>query len=114
MQLIPKPSREAQAEVGGAKQVPLSDVYATLKRRLWTNRSWEKVDIMYSAFMLVIHGLCLFAPVTFSWPMVGLFFGSYFVTGAPPNPSALYLADLFSFFGRQLLALSYVISNLCL
>lgn len=79
--LIPKPSREAQAEQEGAKKVPLSDVYATLKRRLWTNRSWEKTDIAYSAFMLVIHGLCLFAPFTFSWPMVGLFFASYFVTG---------------------------------
>lgn len=87
MQLIPKPSRSAQAAKNGAKKVPLSDVYATLKRKLWTDRSWEKTDIAYSAFMLVIHGLCLFAPATFSWPMVGLFFASYFVTGQSCHPS---------------------------
>lgn len=79
--VLPKPSKEAQSEVDGAKKVLLSDVYGTAKRKLFLNRSWGKVDVSYTVFMLVIHGLCLFAPATFSWPMVGLFFASYFVTG---------------------------------
>ena len=81
MQVIPKPSKKAQSAIAGAKKVLLSDVYGTTKRNLWLDRPWGKVDLSYSAFMLVIHGLCLFAPFTFSWPMLGLFFGSYFVTG---------------------------------
>jgi len=80
-QVYPKPSREAQAEVGGAKKVLLSDVYGTTKRKLLLNRSWGKVDVTYVAFMVFIHGLCLFAPMTFSWPMVGMFAVSYLVTG---------------------------------
>ena len=79
--MYPKPNREAQAEVGGAKKVPLSDVYGTNKRNLFLKRSWAKVDVTYIAFMVFIHGLCLFAPMTFSWPMVGAFFASYLVTG---------------------------------
>lgn len=79
--VYPKPSREAQAEVGGAKKVPLSDVYGTTKRNLLLNRSWGKVDVTYIAFMVFIHGLCLFAPMTFSWPMVGLFAVTYLISG---------------------------------
>lgn len=80
-QVLPKPSREAQAGILGAKKVVLSDVYGTAKRKLLLQRTWGKVDVTYSAFMLFIHGLCLFAPMTFSWPMVGLFAVSYLITG---------------------------------
>lgn len=31
--------------------------------------------------MLVVHGLCLLAPFTFSWANLGLFLGTYFITG---------------------------------
>ena len=58
-----------------------SDVAATKKRRRFTKRTWNSTDYVYIAFMTVMHGLCLLAPVTFSWPMVGLFFATYFVTG---------------------------------
>ena len=80
MQPIPKPSKEAQSSESGAKRVLLSDVYATAKTKLF-GRPWNAQDYSYTIFMLVVHGLCLLAPATFSWPMVGLFFVSYFITG---------------------------------
>ena len=58
-----------------------SDVAAVKKRRRFTARTWNSTDYVYIAFMTVMHGLCLLAPATFSWRMVGLFFASYFVTG---------------------------------
>ena len=64
-----------------AKPVLLSDVAATQKRNRFLDRTWNGTDYVYIAFMTVMHGLCLLAPATFSWPMVGLFFASYFVTG---------------------------------
>lgn len=59
----------------------LSSVAATRKRNRWLQRTWAKTDFIYIGFMAVMHGLCLLAPATFSWPMVGLFFVSYFITG---------------------------------
>jgi stearoyl-CoA desaturase (delta-9 desaturase) len=64
-----------------AKMVLLSDVAATKKRHRFTHRSWNGTDIAYIAFMVAMHGLCLLAPATFSWPMVALFAASYLVTG---------------------------------
>ena len=61
--------------------VLLSDVAATKKRRRFTQRTWNGTDIAYIAFMAAMHGLCLLAPATFSWPMVALFAASYLVTG---------------------------------
>ena len=61
--------------------VLLSDVAATKKRRRFTQRTWNGTDIAYIAFMVAMHGLCLLAPATFSWPMVALFAVSYLVTG---------------------------------
>ena len=78
---VPKRSKELQQEEPAGKKVLLSDVVATGKRNLFRKRSWEKTDITYIAFMTVIHGLCLAAPFTFSWPMVWLFMVSYLVTG---------------------------------
>ena len=78
---VPKPVKEAQAGVEGARQVLLSDVYGLPKRNLLFGREWDTTDAFYAAFMIGMHGLALLAPATFSWPMVGLFFGSYFVTG---------------------------------
>ena len=88
MQPIPKPSKEAQSSESGAKRVLLSDVYATAKTKLF-GRSWNAQDYSYTIFMTVVHGLCLLAPATFSWPMVGLFFVSYFITGVYLASSAL-------------------------
>ena len=84
VQPVPKPSKEAQSSEDGAKKVLLSDVYATAKTKVFA-RPWNAQDYSYTIFMLVVHGLCLLAPMTFSWPMVGLFFGSYFITGALPT-----------------------------
>lgn len=63
-----------------AHKVLLSDVFATLKRKLW-QRDWAKTDFIYAGFMTFIHGLCLLAPFTFSWPMFSLFVAAYMVTG---------------------------------
>ncbi len=84
-QAVPKPSPEAQAREDGARKVWLSDVFATAKSLPLAQRRLQKKDWEYAAFMAVIHGLCLLAPATFSWPMVGLFFVSYFITGARPR-----------------------------
>ncbi|KAK9844052.1 hypothetical protein WJX81_003047 [Elliptochloris bilobata] len=78
---VPKPSPDAQSREEGARKVWLSDVFATAKSPPLAKRRLQKKDWEYMAFMAVIHGLCLLAPVTFSWPMVGLFFVSYFITG---------------------------------
>ena len=93
-QPVPKPNKEAQSSEDGATKVLLSDVYATAKTKLF-GRPWNGQDYGYVAFMAVVHGLCLLAPFTFSWPMVALFFGSYFITGvvkhAPADPSSRFL-----------------------
>jgi len=85
MQPIPKPSKVAQSREQGAKKVALSDVYATAKTKLF-GRSWNGQDYGYTIFMVLLHGLCLLAPATFSWQMVGVFFASYFVTGMSQSP----------------------------
>ena len=87
-QPVPKPSKEAQSSEDGATKVLLSDVYATAKTKLF-GRPWNGQDYGYVVFMTVVHGLCLLAPFTFSWRMVALFFGTYFVTGEPPSVAAL-------------------------
>ena len=79
-QMIAKPDPDAQAKEPGATKVLASSVYATQKVPLW-RRSWNSTDWTYVGFMAVLHGLCLLAPMTFSWANVALFFGTYFVTG---------------------------------
>jgi stearoyl-CoA desaturase (delta-9 desaturase) len=78
---LPRPQRSAQADVQGAKKVFMSDVYALPKKNLFFNREYNVNDMIYVGFMVAMHGLALLAPATFSWPMVGLFFATYFVSG---------------------------------
>jgi stearoyl-CoA desaturase (delta-9 desaturase) len=78
---IPRPVRELQQEAPGAKKIVFSDVYGLPKKNLFFNREYNTNDKIYVAFMVAMHGLCLLAPATFSWPMVGLFFATYFVSG---------------------------------
>ncbi|GBF94471.1 hypothetical protein Rsub_07005 [Raphidocelis subcapitata] len=78
---IAKPDPAAQAAEPGAKKVLFSSVYTTPKSNQLFNRTWNKTDVYYAAFMAVLHGLCLLAPITFSWSNVALFFGTYFITG---------------------------------
>lgn len=79
--VVPKPSKEAQKLEPDGRKVLLSDVYGTQKTNFFRDRSWAATDKQYVGFMLFIHGLCLAAPFTFSWPMLGLFAVSYFITG---------------------------------
>ena len=78
---VPKPDKHAQAEEPGAHRIFLSDVYVVPKRHIFFNREWASKDYAYGAFILSMHLLALFAPLTFSWPMVGAFMGLYFLTG---------------------------------
>ncbi|PNH05341.1 Palmitoyl-monogalactosyldiacylglycerol delta-7 desaturase, chloroplastic [Tetrabaena socialis] len=78
--VVPKPSKEAQAAEPGAGQVFMSDVHTIGKRSL-VDRPWNVTDMYYTAFIGGMHLLALAAPLTFSWNMVALFLGSYFVTG---------------------------------
>ncbi len=49
----------------------------------------------YLAFIGGMHLLCLAAPFTFSWSMVGLFLVGYFITGGSTltTPSWLFIHD---------------------
>lgn len=78
---VPKPVMDLQASEDGAKKVLFSDVYGLPKRNLFFNREYNANDLTYVGFMVAMHGLACFAPMTFSWPMVWLFLGTYFVTG---------------------------------
>lgn len=77
---VPKPSKEAQTREPEGKNVLLSDVVATPKRPI-LRRKWKSTDLFYGGFVGLMHIGCLFAPATFSWPMVGLCMGMYFITG---------------------------------
>ena len=78
--MVPKPSKQAQAEEPDGTRVPLSDVYATPKKGLF-NRQWTLKDVKYGAFIGAMHLACLAARATFSWPMLALFGATYFVSG---------------------------------
>ena len=81
LQAVPKPCKVAQQQEQQSRKVLLSDVFSTLKRKLFTPRAWARTDLQYGGFMLVIHALCLLAPFTFSWPMFTLFVVGYGITG---------------------------------
>ena len=84
---VPKPDRVAQSEEPGGFPVLWSAnqgypaVYGTPKKNFFFGRKWEAKDLAYGGFIAGIHLLCLLAPMTFSWKMVGLWAASYFVTG---------------------------------
>jgi len=77
---VPKPAKDLQAAESGSKKVLLSDVHAVGKRPLF-NRKWSATDLAYASFIGGMHLLACLAPFTFSLPMLGLFLGSYFVSG---------------------------------
>lgn len=77
---VAKPNKEAQSEEPGSSKVLLSDVHAVGKKPLWM-RPWAGLDVSYAVFMVVMHGLALLAPFTFSWPNLWLFATTYFITG---------------------------------
>lgn len=77
---VPKPDKAAQALEPGSKKVLLSDVHAVTRRPL-LNRKWSTIDMAYAAFIGGMHVVAAFAPMTFSWNMVGLFFVMYFISG---------------------------------
>eukprot|EP00245_Coleochaete_scutata_P005279 TRINITY_DN18721_c0_g1_i1.p1 TRINITY_DN18721_c0_g1~~TRINITY_DN18721_c0_g1_i1.p1 ORF type:complete len:412 (+),score=34.49 TRINITY_DN18721_c0_g1_i1:113-1348(+) len=75
---------ESESEVQGesrGKSIWLSDVVPTKQRPYFLGRTWNKKDITYGSYMLAVHGLCLFAPATFSWNAFALFAGLYIITG---------------------------------
>jgi stearoyl-CoA desaturase (delta-9 desaturase) len=78
---VPKPSESAQIVQPNAKKILFSKVYGVLKRNRFLKRSYGPQDITYGIFFAVLHALCLFAPKTFSWRMLGLAFVTYFTTG---------------------------------
>lgn len=79
--VVPKPDRSAQAQEPGATKVFNSDVYGVPKRNFFFGREWNATDISFATVIAGMHLLALAAPFTFSWQMVGLFAGMYFISG---------------------------------
>lgn len=67
--------------VAPPSKIWLSDVVVKRRRNYFKNRQWTSKDLMYAGFMIFMHGLCLFAPATFSWNAFGVFMGLYVITG---------------------------------
>ncbi|CAI7766146.1 unnamed protein product [Closterium sp. NIES-53] len=62
-------------------QVWFSDVVVQQKRPYFFNREYTAKDWNYIVNLALYHGLCLFAPATFSWENFGLFVSLYVITG---------------------------------
>ena len=58
-----------------------SDVFASPKRGILTNRTWSNFDVGYIAFMVLMHAGCLLAPATYSPSALACFAVTYFFTG---------------------------------
>lgn len=78
--VVPKPSKEAQAQEPGAGKVFASDVH-TVPKRTFFGRTWNQTDVTYAGFIGGMHLVALAAPFCFSWNMVGLFMVTYFISG---------------------------------
>eukprot|EP00899_Mesostigma_viride_P027695 jgi/Mesvir1/810/Mv17400-RA.1 len=82
-------SNEGFAQPGGALQpIPRTDVqpfiFSDIKpvyKRTVFNREWTTKDISYAIYMLFMHGMCLFAPATFSASSFSVFVALYVITG---------------------------------
>jgi stearoyl-CoA desaturase (delta-9 desaturase) len=70
-----------EGTVAPPSKIWLSDVVVRRRRNYFKNRQWTSKDLTYAGFMLFMHGLCLFAPATFSWNAFGVFMGLYVITG---------------------------------
>jgi len=64
-----------------AQQIWLSDVVGKKKRPYFLGRSWSAKDITIGLYLAAMHGLCLFAPFTFSWDAFACFGTLYIITG---------------------------------
>jgi hypothetical protein len=75
-------SAEELPETSGSEsRIWMSDVVVKKRRNYFKNREWTAKDLTYGGFMAFMHGLCLFAPATFSWNAFGVFMGLYVITG---------------------------------
>eukprot|EP01025_Chloroclados_australasicus_P060259 TRINITY_DN771_c0_g1_i2.p2 TRINITY_DN771_c0_g1~~TRINITY_DN771_c0_g1_i2.p2 ORF type:complete len:392 (+),score=31.64 TRINITY_DN771_c0_g1_i2:155-1330(+) len=77
---VPKPSPEAQKNLAHSIKIFLSDVFATAKRSFF-GRKWDAVDYQNFLFVTGTTIFSLFAPFTFSWGCLALFFVTYFISG---------------------------------
>lgn len=59
----------------------LSDVSVLWPRTYFLNRHWSPKDVLLAGFLLLVHGLCLLAPFTFTWKAFGMFMLLYLITG---------------------------------
>lgn len=62
-------------------RILLSDVVVKKKRRVFSGRSWNSLDISTAGVVLTMHLLALFAPFYFTWSAFWVAFGLYVVTG---------------------------------
>ena len=66
--------------LGPKYNIFMSEVVAQKKRPFFF-REWVSKDIQYGVYMAIVHGLCFFAPATFSWSAFGCFGVLYIITG---------------------------------
>lgn len=73
--------RQMYPEALDEAKVWLSDVIGRKQRPYFLNRKFTAKDISYAVYMIVVHGMCLAAPATFSWDAFGCFALLYIITG---------------------------------
>ena len=66
--------------LGPKYNIFMSEVVAQKKRPFFL-REWVPKDVQYGVYMAAVHGLCFFAPATFSWSALGCFATLYIITG---------------------------------
>ncbi|XP_057969641.1 palmitoyl-monogalactosyldiacylglycerol delta-7 desaturase, chloroplastic-like [Malania oleifera] len=74
------PSANDRDEANFAR-ILLSDVVVKRPRNVFWGRKWNSLDVGTAAIVVLLHLLCLFAPVTFSWPALWVSVGLYAITG---------------------------------
>ncbi|KAI7754628.1 hypothetical protein M8C21_023907 [Ambrosia artemisiifolia] len=71
----------AAAKSGGNGRIMFSDVVVERPREVYMGRKWNAMDIATAGVVAVMHLLCVFAPLTFSWRALSVAVGLYVVTG---------------------------------
>ncbi|XP_030526211.1 palmitoyl-monogalactosyldiacylglycerol delta-7 desaturase, chloroplastic-like isoform X1 [Rhodamnia argentea] len=71
----------SETEATSGRRILLSDVVVKRKRRVFSGRKWNSLDIGTAGVVLAMHLLSLLAPFYFSWTALWVAVSLYLVTG---------------------------------